>query len=470
MAYDAVVIGSGPNGLAAAITIVQSGYSAVVIEARDSVGGGTRSAELTLPGFIHDICSTILSIDISPFFQSQPLTNFGLQMAHPPSALAHPLDDGTAVILERSVQATSQELGKDSAAYRRLMVPFVTHSEELMQDLLGPLPIPPRHPFLMARFGLRALLPAKILAELTFREKRAKALFAGLAAHSIQPLERPPTSAFGIMLGIFAHVTGWPVARGGSQNLANALSSYLQSLGGEIITGWPVKTIDELPKARAYLFDVTPRQLLSIAGDHLPPSYKRQLENFRYGPGVFKVDYALSSPVPWKAKECLQAATVHIGGTLEEIATSERSVWEGKPPEKPYVLLAQQSLFDPTRAPGGKQTVWAYCHVPNGSSFDMVDRIESQIERFAPGFRDCILARNIITPAGIEQYDANYVGGDINGGVEDLRQLFTRPAIRLNPYTTPNHSIFICSSSTPPGGGVHGMCGFRAAKAVIRQL
>jgi phytoene dehydrogenase-like protein len=468
--YDAVVIGSGPNGLAAAITLARSGHSVLLIEGRDKVGGGIRTAEITLPGFLHDICATIHSSEASSFFRSVPLFDHGLEWVHPPAPLAHPLDDGTAIVLERSVDETSRYVGEDAAAYRKLLGPFVSNWEKLLYEILGPLRLPPHSPILLARFGLYGFRSGKGLAESMFEGKRARALFAGLAAHSIQPLESPLTAAFGLVLGIFAHITGWPVARGGSQKIAEAMASYFLSQGGEIMTDRWVRSIRELPKARVYLFDTTPTQLVEIAGDHLPSGYRRQLERYRYGPGVFKVDYALDGPVPWRAAECRRSATVHIGGTLEEIAISERTVWEGKPPEKPFVLAAQQTLFDPTRAPDGKHTFWAYCHVPAGSTFDMTERIEAQIERFAPGFRDCILARNVMAPGDLEKYNPNYVGGDINAGVQDLGQLFTRPTFRPDPYTTPNRSIYICSSSTPPGGGVHGMSGYYAARSAMRKV
>ena len=469
--YDAIVIGSGPNGLAAAITLARGGHSVLVYEANPTIGGGMRSAELTLPGFIHDTCSTVHSFAFaSPFFKSIPLGDLGVEFAYPPAAIAHPLDDGTAAVLERSVQVTSETLGRDGAAYRRFISPLVKDADKLNADILGPLPLPPRHPIALARFGLAALLPAQMLAKMLFRGERARAFFAGVAAHSMLPLEMSPTAAYGLMLMLSAHTTGWPIVKGGSQNLANALARYFCSLGGEIITSHRVETIDELPPARAYLFDVTPRQLLKIAGTRFPSGYRRALEKFRYGPGVFKMDFALDGPIPWKAQDCARAVTVHLGGTLPEIAQSEREAWEGKPPEKPYVLLVQQTLFDPTRAPAGKHTVWAYCHVPHGSTFDMTERIEMQIERFAPGFRDRILARHVMTPAQMEDYNANYVGGDINGGAQTLLQLYTRPAARIVPYSTPAKDIYICSSSTPPGGGVHGMCGYHAARAVLRRI
>ncbi len=469
MTYDAVIVGSGPNGLAAAITLARAGRSVIVLEARDTIGGGTRSAELTLPGFVHDVCSAVHPLAVgSPFLRSLPLKQFGLEWIYPPASLAHPLDDGTAVIVQRSIEATGETLGVDAAAYRRLMKPLAADWHNLAHEFLGPLRFP-RHPITLARFGPPALLPATTLAKIAFRGERARAVFAGMACHSIMPLEQITTAAFGLVLGITAHAVGWPIPKGGSQSIANALAAYFQSLGGEIVTGCEVERLDQLPPHRAVLFDVTPRQLDRIAGDHLPPTYRRKLQGFRHGPGVFKMDFALDGPIPWTAPECAQAATVHIGGTLEEIAAAERAVWRGEHPDKPFVLLAQPSLFDSTRAPEGKHTVWAYCHVPNGSTCDMSERIIAQIERFAPGFRDRILARSTRTSMEMERYNPNYVGGDINGGVQDWRQLFTRPVASLNPYTTPAKGIYLCSSSTPPGGGVHGMCGYFAAKAVLNS-
>jgi phytoene dehydrogenase-like protein len=467
---DAIVVGSGPNGLAAAITLAQAGRSVCVYEARDTVGGGLRSAELTLPGFIHDVCSAIHPLGAgSPFFRKLPLAGHGLEWIDPPLALAHPFDDGTAATLERSIEATGASLDQDKIAYQKLMAPFVADWDKLAHEFLGPLRLP-RHPLAMARFGLKALRSAKGLAHSTFSGDRARAFFAGLAAHAIMPLEKMPTAAFGLILGILGHTIGWPLPRGGSQKIADALADYLRSLGGEIITGRRIERVDELPPARAILFDVTPRQLLCIAGDQLPAGYRRQLERYRYGMGVFKVDWALDGPVPWQAGECLRAGTVHLGGTMAEIAAAEQAVWRGKHPDRPYVLVTQQSLFDPTRAPAGKQTLWAYCHVPHASTVDMTAQIENQLERFAPGFRDRILARNVISTTELQAYNANYIGGDINGGVQDLWQLFTRPVVRLVPYSTPNKRIFLCSSSTPPGGGVHGMCGYFAAQAALRSI
>ena len=471
--FDAIVIGSGPNGLAAAIRLAQAGRSVQVLEAKDTIGGGCRSLELTLPGFVHDMCSAIHPLGLnSPFFRTLPLAQYGLEWVQPPTPLAHPLDDGSAVLLERSIEATCATLGVDANAYKKLITPLVADWPIIEQAFLGPLRLPPlfRHPFALGRFGLAALNSVQGLAQRLFKGERARAIFAGMGAHSMLSLNQAASAASALLLGTVGHVVGWPLPRGGSQQIVDALAAYLRSLGGEIVTGVEVKSIDALPPARALLFDVTPRQLLRIAGSHLSSGYKRALERYRYGPGVFKLDYALDGPIPWRAEECLQAATVHLGGTLPEIAASEYQITHGEHPERPFVLLAQQSLFDETRAPAGKQTVWAYCHVPNGSTYAMTERVEAQIERFAPGFRERILARHITTTAAMERYNANYIGGDINGGVQDLWQLFTRPTIRPVPYTTSAKNIFLCSSSTPPGGGVHGMCGYFAAQAALRAV
>ena len=471
MQYDAIIVGSGPNGLSAAIVLARAGCSVLVVEARDTIGGGTRSKELTLPGFVHDVCSAIHPLGYgSPFFRTLPLEEYGLEWVHPPIALAHPLDDGTAMLLSRSIEDTCATLGPDTGAYKRLMAPLVKNWDTIVNAFVGPLRLSPLlHPFALAPFALSALPSARWLAEHRFKGEQARTLLAGMSAHSMLPLERLTSAAAGLILMSLGHVYGWPLPRGGSQKIADALAAYLRSLGGEIVTGLEAENIDALPSSRAVLFDVTPRQLLRIAGHRLPESYKRSLQRYRYGPGSFKLDFALSDPIPWKAQECLQAGTMHLGGTFAEIAASERQAWQGEPSEYPFVLLAQQSLFDATRAPEGRHTAWTYCHVPHGSTFDMTERIEAQIERFAPGFRERILARHVFTPADLERYNANYIGGDINGGVQDLWQLFTRPTFRLVPYTTPAKNIFICSSATPPGGGVHGLCGYFAAQTVLRQ-
>jgi phytoene dehydrogenase-like protein len=461
--YDAVVVGSGPNGLAAAITVAQRGGKVLLIEGKDTLGGGLRSAELTLPGFLHDVCSAIHPLTAaSPFFKTLPLSDFGLEWIAPPAEIAHPLDGGEAVIVRRSIEATAACLGVDEHAYTRLFRWMTDHYADLFEDFLGPLPIPPHHPLLMARFGLSALLPATLLAKLRFRGDHARAAFGGMAAHSIMPLELPATAAFGLMLGVTAHAVGWVFPRGGAQRISDALAAYLRSLGGEIVTQQMVQSLDELPQSHAVFLDVTPRQFVQMAGDKMPPRYRQQLEHYRYGEGVFKMDFALSAPIPWTNPEVALSATVHLGGKLDEIAAGEHIIGQGGHPEQPFVLLAQHSLFDPTRAPQGQHTVWVYCHVPNGSKVDMSSRIEAQIERFAPGFGDLILAKTCRDAQAMELYNPNYIGGDINGGVQDLRQLFTRPTLRLNPYSTPLKNVYLCSSSTPPGGGVHGMCGYHA--------
>jgi phytoene dehydrogenase-like protein len=467
---DAVVVGAGPNGLAAAIEMACAGLSVRVLEAADTVGGGARSAELTLPGFVHDVCSAIHPLGIaSPFFRSLPLADHGLEWVEPPAALAHPFDDGGAALLARSPDAAMPTLGEDDERWRRLFAPLVRDPESLLDEILAPLHVP-AHPLTLARFGLRALLPATTVARRSFRGARARGLFAGLAAHSMLPLERPPSAAFALMLGLLGHAVGWPFPRGGSQALSDALASYLRSLGGEIETGRRVESLAELGETRLVVLDVTPRGLLELAGDRLPDRYRRRLERYRYGPGVFKLDWALAGPIPWRADECSRAATVHLGATLEEIAASEAAPAQNRSAERPYVLLAQQSLFDPTRAPAGRHTAWAYCHVPNGSSVDMTEQVESQVERFAPGFRERILARSALGPANLERSNPNYVGGDINGGLADLRQLLTRPVARWSPYSTPLPGVFLCSASTPPGGGVHGLSGFHAARAALRSI
>ncbi len=467
--YDAVIVGAGPNGLAAAITIAQQGRSVAVFEAADTIGGGTRTAELTIPGYRHDVCSAIHPLGLaSPFFRNLPLDRHGLHWIHPEAPLAHPLEGGTALVLWQDLEATAAGMGSDGPAYRRLMAPFVSNWQGLMHELLGPLR-PPRRPFLMARFGLLAIRTVQSLAKARFKNEGTRALFAGLGGHSMMPLDTPVTSAFAITLGMLAHAIGWPMAAGGSQAIASALADYLDSLGVEIITGHRVESLEALPSANAVLLNTAPNQLSKIAGDRLPSGYLRRLERYRYGPGVFKVDWALDGPIPWTAQDCLKAATVHVGGTLEEIVAAEGAVGRGEHPERPFIILAQQSLFDDSRAPAGKHTAWGYCHVPNGSTVDMTDRIEAQIERFAPGFRDRILRRHTRNSIDYEAYNANYVGGDINAGLPDIRQIFTRPLPRLSPYTTPLSSLYLCSSATPPGGGVHGMCGYHAARVALKR-
>lgn len=453
---DAIVIGSGPNGLSAAIVLAQAGLSVMVFEAEESIGGGTRSAALTLPGFIHDVCSAIHPLAVaSPFFRTLPLSRYGLEWIEPPAAVAHPFDDGTAVVAGRSLDETGATLGVDAAAYISLMRPLVKGWQR-------------RRPFALARFGINAFRSACGLAASRFRGQRARALLAGMAAHSMLPLEKPLTAGFGLGLALTAHVAGWPLPRGGSQRIADALAAHLQSLGGRIVTETPVRSIDDLPPARAILCDLSPRPLLRIAGHRFPPPYRKKLLLYRYGPGAYKVDWALDGPIPWRAEGCLRAATVHIGGTLDEIAESEREVWAGSPPRRPFVLLAQPSLFDPTRAPTGAHTAWAYCHVPNGCDANMLERIEDQIERFAPGFRRRVLARSVMPPTEIERHNANLAGGDIAGGAMDLWQFFLRPTRML--YSTPVKGLYICSSSTPPGPGVHGMCGYFAARRALGEM
>jgi phytoene dehydrogenase-like protein len=468
--YDAVVVGAGPNGLAAAITLARTGLRVLVVEAKATVGGGMRTAPLTLPGFAHDICSAIHPLGMgSPFFRSVPLANFGLTWLQPDVPAAHPLDDGTAVALQRDFAATADSIGRDGRAWRQLFKPLADSWEQLAPMLLSSLPLP-RQPIALAQMGVRALWPARGLAEWVFREERARALFAGIAGHAILPLEQIFTASIGLVLGLLGHAVGWPLPQGGSQQIAESMAAYLRLLGGEIVLNHEVQSLGELPTARATLLDVTPRQLLRLAGEQLPNRYRRQLENYRYGAGVFKIDYALAGPVPWLAPECRRAGTIHLGGTLAEIAAAERTVWQGKHPEHPYVLVTQQSLFDSTRAPAGQQTLWAYCHVPNGSTVDMTNAIEAQIERFAPGFGELILARSTRNTTQLEAYNPNYIGGDINGGVQDIRQMWTRPVPRWNPYATPVKGLYLCSSSTPPGGGVHGMCGYHAARSALTTL
>jgi phytoene dehydrogenase-like protein len=469
------VIGAGPNGLAAAIVLAQAGLQVDVLEAESTPGGAARTLELTLPGFRHDFGSAVYPLGAgSPFFSALPLAGHGLEWVHSPAALAHPLDDGTAVLLERDLSATRDSLGVDGPAWDNLLRPFVKRWSELAPEILRPVSFIPRHPWLMARFGMAALQPARAVAR-RFRSERTRALFAGLAAHSFLSLDEPLSASFAILLAVLAHVVGWPIPRGGAQSLTNALCGFLSTYGGTVKTSSRVESLATLdlypnasPKYDLFLCDLTPRQFALVARERLSDSYKRQLRKFRYGSGVFKLDYALNAPIPWKAAECLRAATVHLGGSFEEIAASEKAIRNGENADRPFVLLAQPSLFDSSRAPTGKHTAWAYCHVPNGSKINMLEKIEDQIERFAPGFRACVLARRVFSPADLESMDANLVGGDVAGGALDIGQFLFRPTRRH--YATSDRSIYICSASTPPGGGVHGMCGYHAARMALSRL
>lgn len=470
--YDAVIIGSGPNGLAAAVVLAREGKSVLVIEGHDQIGGGTRTTELTLPGFYHDVCSAVHPMGLaSPLLKTLPLGDFGLEWIHPEIPLAHPLDDGTTAVLLRSVDATAAQFDAATArAYRTLFAPLMKSFDETMAALLAP-PQIPHHPLALMQFGLRALPSSLEAARAWFSDENARALLAGNAAHSALPLDRNiATNAIGLMLMLAGHACGWPIARGGSSRITGALAAYLESLGGRIETGRWIETMDDLPRARVYLFDTSPAALVKIAGGRLPINYRDRLMSYRHGPGVFKIDYALSEPVPWLSDACRRAGTVHVGGSIDEIAISEREVNAGIHAERPFVLTAQQSLFDGSRAPEGKHTFWAYCHVPSGSTRNMTEAMENQIERFAPGFRDCVLARHTMNCVDYERYNPNLIGGDIVGGVPDWRQLLTRPLVRLKPHTTPAPDLFLCSSSTPPGAGVHGMCGYWAAQEALRVL
>jgi phytoene dehydrogenase-like protein len=470
VAPDAIVVGAGPNGLSAAVALARAGWKVQVRERSADVGGGARTLPLTLPGFLHDHCSAVHPLAAaSPFFRTLPLARHGLRFVEPPVACAHPFDDGPAALLVRSTQDTAETLGGDGAAWRALFDPLAGSLDALLADVLGAVLHVPRHPLLLARFGVDALRPARALAEGRFRGLRARALLAGLAAHAARPLEDAPTSAFALVLGAAAHAVGWPFPAGGAQRIPDALAALLASLGGEITTSAPVASLDAVRGARAVLLDLTPRQVLAVAGRELPPRYRTALARFRYGPGAFKIDYALSAPVPWRDPACARAGTVHLGGTLEEIAAAERSAAAGRMPERPFVLLSQPTLFDPSRAPPGRHVAWAYCHVPHAYADDASAALEAQIERFAPGFHEVVLARAVRAPADLERDDPNLVGGDVGGGELSLRQTLFRPAVRVDPWSTPVPGLFLCSASTPPGGGVHGMCGYLAARAALRR-
>lgn len=465
---DAVVVGSGPNGLAAAIVLARAGRTVLVFEAEPSIGGGARSAELTLPGFVHDICSAVHPFArASPAFRDLPLANYGLEWIEPPAMLAHPFDDGSCSLVYRSVERTADGLGCDGRSYQDVVGRIVDVWPKIETAVLGP-PRWPQHPLAVGRFGLQALRSAESLTRQVFAHEHTRALFAGICAHGMLPLDQRPTAAFGLVLNAMAHVSGWVIPRGGAQRLSHALVEHLKSLGGNVVAGERVESIDDLPPARAILCDLSPKPLLRIAGHRFPAWYRRKLERYRYGMGAFKVDWALDGPVPWQAAECAQAGTVHIGGTLAEISLSERDAWEGRVTERPFVLLAQPTLFDPSRAPAGRHVAWTYCHVPHGSQADMLSRLEGQIERFAPGFRDRVLARAVMGPADIERHNANLVGGDIAAGVTDLWQLFARPTWRS--YSTPVAGLYLCSAATPPGAGVHGMCGYLAARRALDEV
>lgn len=467
---DAAVIGSGPNGLAAAITLAQAGLTVEVFEAADQIGGGVRSAQWTLPGFLHDTCSAVHPMArLSPFFRTLPLEKHGLKWIHPPCFAAHPLDDGSAVVLEPALEAASSRLGRDAEAYRDLLQGWVHRAEWLYADLLGPLRFP-RHLWLVGDFGLHAMRSVRSLVMPRFELASTRAFLGGIGGHALIPLDRSLSAAVMLMLAIAGHAAGWPLPEGGSQRLSEALASVFRSLGGQVQVNAPVRSLSDLPPCRLTLFDTSPRQLVSICGDKLPKRYSEKLLRFQHGPGVFKMDFALAGPVPWKNPRTSLAATVHLGGSFEELAASEREVFAGEHPDRPFTLVTQPSLFDPSRAPSGQHALWAYCHVPNGSTLDMSERIERQIERFAPGFHERILARHTFSPSDLERYNPNYVGGDIGGGALNWRQFFTRPVSLTNPYATPLKGVYLCSASTPPGPAVHGMCGYHAARRALREL
>ncbi len=467
--YDAFVIGSGPNGLAAAIALAQQGLKVKIFESKDSVGGGTRTLELREPGFKHDICSAVHPTAVSsPFFNTLPLSDYGLEWIHPDFPVAHPLEDGEAVIAEKSFENTLERLGADSKNYRKLFKEFVDSWQYLSKDLFGTLRIP-NHPLAMMRFGWYGMFSSNLLSSSFFKLDRTKAYFAGLAAHSILPLENAFTASFGLVLGTTVHSVGWPIAKNGSHSITKALAGFFEFLGGEIELNTHIESLEEFPANKPILFDLTPQQITTIADSKIPDSLKERLLRYNYGPGAFKVDFALSEPVPWLNEECKKAGTLHLGGSMEELAYSEKDVWKGIHSEKPYVLVSQPSVFDESRAPKGKHVLWSYCHVPNGSTEDMEERIINQIERYAPGFRDIIISTSTMTAMDFEKYNPNYIGGDINGGAQNLKQLFGRPLIKWDPYKLPVDHLYICSSSTPPGGGVHGMSGFNAARSVLKN-
>ncbi|MFN0103467.1 MAG: phytoene desaturase family protein [Bryobacteraceae bacterium] len=467
--YDAVIVGSGPNGLAAAVVLAEAGRSVLVLEGKPTIGGGCRTEEVTLPGYHHDICAAIHPMSlVSPLLRRLPLEAYGLKWVHAPIPLAHPFDDGSAAVLDRSLTTTGATLGDDGEAWTDLMRPFLTNADTLFAELLQPLRIP-RHPFKLARFGALGLRSCASLVHSRFRGPKARALFAGCAAHSFLPLDAAGSASFGLVLALVAHATDWPCAQGGSQRIVDSLAGYLRSLGGTIEVNREVRRMSDIPASRAVLFDLAPSAVERIAGDDLPSGYRKQLRAFRQGPGVFKIDWALNAPIPWTAAECARAATVHLGATFKELSASERDAVNGRISERPFVLVAQQSMFDRSRAPEGRHTGWAYCHVPHASSIDMTERIERQIERFAPGFKNVILTRRTMSPADVEAHNPNMIGGDIGGGANNLSQFFFRPTLRWDPYSTPNPRLFLCSSSTPPGGGVHGMCGYWGAQSALRR-
>ena len=469
MSYDAVIVGAGPNGLAAAITLQREGLKVLLLEAKETVGGGMRTTGLTLPGFLHDVCSAIHPMGAaSPFLRTLPLHEFGLEYLHPEVLAAHPFDDGTAAVLYQSIADTAAGFGQDGAAYRRLFEPLVERWPQIESHILGPMLKWPNNPLALGAFGFKSLQSAKQIAT-QFKGRHLRGLWAGIAAHSMIPLESLTSSAIAFVLTIAGHRTGWPIPKGGSQQIADALAAYFCSLGGTIEVNTPVSALRDLPESKALLFDTSPKQLMQICGDRLSALYRWQLQRHRYGMGVFKVDWALSEPTPFMAASVRRAGTVHLGGSIEEIAAGEHEVWQGKHPEKPYVLFAQPSLFDDTRAPANQHTGWAYCHVPNGSTRDMTEAITAQVERYAPGFRDTILGTHTFNTAAMESYNPNYIGGDINGGVVNITQLFNRPVLGFSPYRTSAKGLYLCSASTPPGGGVHGMCGFYAARQALKD-